>query len=246
MARRTRSPAYPSLNLAEAINRAQAFFNQEGRAPVPPEVAVKAWGYNTLNGASARVLAAVRQYGLLEDVNGDVRVSERALTILLEPDISEERLEAMREAAQQPQVFNDILTAFPEELPSEQGLVAHLVRKSGFTEEGARKVNSVLRATLELAGNSEGDRSAHGASETPVEELSKTQQTSTASAPERPADSGDLNQPMEWRLPLIGGNVAVLSFFRDPDASDIVMLKSYLDVVEDRLKEVATLRPDVA
>lgn len=156
MAGKVRSPNYPAFDLGEAIQRARQLYEQEGTAHTPPEIAVTAWGYNSLNGASARVLSAVRQYGLVEDVGRDVRVSERALAILLDPEGSAEYQEALRAAAREPGVFAEILDEYPNGLPSDQTVVAHLVRKRGFTEDGAKKLNAVLRATLDLVSRSDG------------------------------------------------------------------------------------------
>jgi hypothetical protein len=151
MAGKVRSPNYPGIGLEEAIQRARELYNKERTAPVDPETAVMAWGYKGLNGASARTLGAVRQYGLLEDGPKGVRVSPRALALLLEPQNSDDYLSAVMDAARGPAVFAEILDEYPDGLPSEQGLISYLVRQKGFSEDGARKLNSVLRATMALA-----------------------------------------------------------------------------------------------
>lgn len=243
MAGKGRSPSYPSLHLGEAIEKAEKLYRKEGRAKVPAEVAVGAWGYNGINGASARVLAALRQYGLVDDADGNVSVSDRAITILLEPNDSRDRGEAILSAAREPQVFAAIQDEFPGGLPSERGLVAFLVRKLGFTEDGAQKVNAVLRDTLALAS----DYRARHVVEAPIddaEDAPKAVGSPPLSAPSSPRSApeptGGGSPMLEWKLPLFGGNVAAFSFLRQPTLGDIGVLKAYLGVVELQLKDHAS------
>jgi hypothetical protein len=152
MSKRIRSPNYPALNLAESIDRLRLLYAREKTAHTTPDVAVRAWGYNSLNGASARVLSSLRQYGLLEDVGRDVKISHRGLTLLLEPEDSSEYHGAMLDASKEPVIFREILDEYPNGLPSEQGLISFLMRKRGFIEDAARKLNVVLRETMDLVG----------------------------------------------------------------------------------------------
>ncbi|MBA2669079.1 MAG: hypothetical protein H0U67_01755 [Gemmatimonadetes bacterium] len=149
MPKRTRGRSYPALSLREAVERTRQFYDVERSARVSPEDAVQTWGYRSLNGASQRVLSAVRQYGLLEDVQGDVKISPRALTILLDEEHTDDYQQALKAAAREPAVFAEILDEHEDGLPSDTALVSYLVRKREFTEDAARKINAALRDTLE-------------------------------------------------------------------------------------------------
>jgi hypothetical protein len=87
---RTRSPNYPALPLKAAAGLAQALWKQEKRSIVPPEVAVRAWGYASLSGPARVRLASLKRYGLLEEEGEGVRLSELAMRLALEPRESEE------------------------------------------------------------------------------------------------------------------------------------------------------------
>lgn len=150
MTKTARSPRHPVFGLGEAIQKVREFYKINGRAHVSPDVAVQAWKYKSLNGASLRTLATLRQYGLLDEVGRDVRISPLALTLMVEPEDSSDYAAAIHEAARQPRIFVEILEEFPHDLPADQGVMSYLIRKKNFAEDAARKVNSVLRETLAL------------------------------------------------------------------------------------------------
>jgi hypothetical protein len=147
---RARSRNYPAISLGDAIERAKALYKQEGRAAAPAEVVVRAWGYNSLNGASLRVLSALRQYGLLEGSNEGIRLSPRALTLLLEPESHPEYADALHEALQSPALFQDIVAEYGDDLPSDPALVSYLVRKQNFGEAAAKTLIEAFRESADL------------------------------------------------------------------------------------------------
>ena len=65
---RIRSPNYPTIGLAIAIEKARAVLKTEGKNAVAREAIAKALGFGSLNGASATMLSALSKYGLLENV----------------------------------------------------------------------------------------------------------------------------------------------------------------------------------
>jgi hypothetical protein len=138
------------MSLGEAIERASALYKREGRAKVDATSAVAAWGYSSLNGASLRVLSALRQYGLLEGSNEDIRLSEHALTLLLEPQTSVDYATALRAAVTAPTLYQAILAEYPDGLPSDAAMVSYLVRKQGLGEAAAKSVLDSFRQSIEL------------------------------------------------------------------------------------------------
>ena len=94
-----RSPAYPAVGLGDAEELVRRMFDKEQRTAVSEEDAVRAMGYSGLNGKTRTLISAVKKYGLVSELpGGDVRVSERALTILHPADETEQDA-ARREAA---------------------------------------------------------------------------------------------------------------------------------------------------
>lgn len=107
-----RSPPYPSISLAKAIERA-AELHSMAPYSVPMVVASKAWGFSEKSSSTTTVVAALSQYGLLED-QGVKDARKVSLTPLAEKIImdkrpeSQEKISAIREAAMKPSIFRDI------------------------------------------------------------------------------------------------------------------------------------------
>lgn len=133
MSTRMRSPKYPSTPLPQAIKMIEELFQSERTNSVDREVAAIGLGYSGLTGQSAKMLSNLIQYGLLEKSGkNEVRVSSRAIEILL-PDSEESKREALIEAIENPQLFQDIRERFSDGMPSEAALKSYLL-KSGFTD----------------------------------------------------------------------------------------------------------------
>src|SRR4051812_46002750 len=96
---RIRSPNYPALSLPEAIKSVAAIQAAEQHRTAPKEVVAKHIGYTTLHGLAKRMISAIENYGLLEEVTGDkVKVSPLAMSILF-PATPDEKQNAINEAA---------------------------------------------------------------------------------------------------------------------------------------------------
>ena len=141
---KVRSPNYPSLSLREAVHRVDGIYKREYTNYVPREVAATRLGYGTLNGASASAISALVKYGLLEQGKGreQVRVTQRALEIILTKPGNPDRIAAIQEAALEPPLFTDLHEQFGERPPSDENLRLQLIRR-GFNP---RSVGDVIRA----------------------------------------------------------------------------------------------------
>src|SRR5579863_976325 len=150
---RERSPNYPTIGLPEAIKRIKAIYQQERRNSMPSEVAAKHLGYTSLNGHARSVLSALKKYGLLvsDKGQGQVKVSDDAVAICVYQEGAPERSEAIKRAAQKPEIFREILKDFPDGLGSEANLRAKLITKRGFTESAANTFIRALKETIQLA-----------------------------------------------------------------------------------------------
>lgn len=165
---RTRSPRYPSIALSEAVKMARRIFNEDGMNAVDRESAVKHIGYTTLNGASATALASLKQYGLTSDAGkGMLRLTALALD-LLEPESESAHAQAVQAAAFSPDLFAALRERFPEKVPSESNLRAHLLRQ-GFTNAAVKAVVPAYRETCEYAASADESES-HGLPEERVPE----------------------------------------------------------------------------
>jgi len=237
-----RGPSYPAFGLKEAIERARQLHRQDGSAPTAPEVAVRAWGYGSLNGVSLRVLSALKQYGLLESAGDNVKLTERALAIILEPEGSTERTAAIQAAVSAPSIFGTIAAEYQGELPSDAALVSYLVRRQGFQERAAQRLVEAFRETVELA------------KESPVPQITETGQppvqklaSDTGRGNERAVIEQQSGRPgsgegdrMEFKWPLSGDAVAVLTVTKSVlDADDIEILVGNFQLATKVLRKAA-------
>jgi len=124
---RTRSPAYPFINLETAIARAKLFYDKETRNAANVNVAAKHWGFVEGSSNGAQTVAALINYGLMDDEGmGEkrkVRLTQSALRILLDlrPD-SKERAELIRQAALAPKIHQQLWEKWHRDLPSDAQL----------------------------------------------------------------------------------------------------------------------------
>src|SRR5579859_174025 len=123
---KTRSPAYPAINLETAIQRARQLYDKEKRHPAPVATVVKHWGYTSLNGAALGTVAALKKYGLLDEEGGGedrmAWLSSLADDILMNPDRAKQA-EAIRQAALRPAGYKEMWEKYHLDLPSDQSLL---------------------------------------------------------------------------------------------------------------------------
>jgi hypothetical protein len=149
---RKRSPRFPYIDLAESITRIEEIYRKERRAATTPDVLVTHLGYKQKHGKSARVLGALKQFGLLEEKEGLYRVSDLGFRLLNLPEDSGERASIVKHLAMQPPVIQEVMRAYPDGLPSDATLKSYLVLNAGFNPESAALFTRVLRQTLTFAG----------------------------------------------------------------------------------------------
>ena len=242
MAEKARSKNFPAFGLGEAIDKAKQLYQRDGKAAVDAAVAVQAWGYKGINGASLRALGGVRQYGLLESSGTKiVRVTPQALTIILEPEDSAERAVAIREAAYAPAMFRELREYYPDSLPSDPAIVSWLVRTHNFSEDAAKGLIASYRDTLALVDRlTKTDIGPDGGGR---EEKPKQVRTmfGLMDPPERkpPPPPGGA---MEFKWWLSGDVVATLTVNRALELDDIDVLSESFETAKKGLIKAAKAR----
>lgn len=148
--RRVRSPQYPYFDLPTALEKVQKIWESEGRAEVDPEVAAQDMGFSGTSGSSFSALSALRKFGLIEG-RGDLRLTDLALKILL-PKSEDEKDGAIQEAALKPKLYKDLWEQYSSSgLPSDEALIAALVRDYKFNKKKAQPCVQDLISSLEYA-----------------------------------------------------------------------------------------------
>lgn len=146
---RARSPEYPSISLKEAIDRVKMVYDNDYQNRVPREVIATHMGYKGLSGASLPVLAALGKYGLLEGRGNETRVSDLAVKILAHATGSAERIEALAEAASNPELFEELDERFPRGKGSDQAIRSYLLTNK-FIPSAADAAIRAYRDTMAL------------------------------------------------------------------------------------------------
>jgi hypothetical protein len=163
--KRQRSPSYPIISITDAITRLRQIYQADKRAYTTYNAILEHMGYSTgsqsgRSGTSGRVVAALRQYGLLDEENGQFRVSDIGFRILNLPEESEERAELIKQAALKPPTFRKILAYYKGEVPSDTALRSHLVLNEGFNPDYVDMFIRSFRATIDIANPSSSDYTA--------------------------------------------------------------------------------------
>jgi hypothetical protein len=220
---KTRSPQYPAISLKEAVEKVRLIWDQDYQNALPRPVVAQHMGYQSLNGKSLGVLAALGKYGLLEGRGDNTRVSDLAVTILAHPPGTPERVEALRGAASRPELFAELEGKFPGGKASDQAIRSYLLTQK-FIPTAA---DAAIRAYRDTKGFVDGESRGYTATE-PAEE---------AESPMEPA----LRQPAARNLPPLpsGSNMPVSE--NEGDAYRLSISKSRGLEVVARLTTAAEL-----
>lgn len=155
-----RGPSYPYVDLEEAVRLTRKVYEFSRRSAAPIEsVVTGAWGYSAKSSSGQKVLAALKAYGLLEEVSGgngkSVKISDRAYRILVHEQNSPERLQALREAAVSPRAYALCWEKWGAEMPA--SMRASLLLEHDFVESTIDEFLAGYRKTVEYAKLAELD-----------------------------------------------------------------------------------------
>jgi hypothetical protein len=220
-----------------AVERAAALYKQDGKAAVSPASAVRAWGYNTLNGRSLRVLGALRQFGLIEDAGPrSIRLTPLALSILLTSPNSGERLSALETAATLPTIFVKLAATYDDEFPSDESMIHNLVVHDKFSEEAARGVVAALRETLSCIDKASLPiREPKPAKAAKLLEGRESVPDETPKQGVRMANAG--RESLDIPFPLVSGGQAILRLPRSMSEEEYTMLTTLIDTMLRGMKK---------
>lgn len=146
---RKKSPRAPSIDLADAIARAQAIYERERRHSVPADIAAQALGYKSANnGTALSVLASLRYYGLLErSAGGLVAVTKGVEDFKFSPS-EEQKGQLVVAWLRNPPLFAELLDKYPDGLPSDATIRFELIQR-GFNPAAAEATLAVFRRSVD-------------------------------------------------------------------------------------------------
>lgn len=146
-----RSPMYPYITYSDAVSKARLINKHERKNSTTANVIYNHLGYQKKTGSSGRVLAALKQYGLLEEKSGQYKISDKAWRLFNLPDESEEKTIIEKDFAMRPRIFREIIAKYPDGLPSDATLKSYLVLEKEFNENSVEHFIRVLKSAIEVA-----------------------------------------------------------------------------------------------
>lgn len=166
-----RSPGYPMLNLEQAVEKSRMLYNEDKRSFAPRPVIVRHLGYKDENsGIGNRELSALRQYDLLEEKDGEYRVSDIAYALLFLSEASEERGAALSRAALSPAIFKELWVKYRNDV-SNDTMSDFLIHKKGFNPASVNQVVENYRASILFANLTELTYTEEDGGQTDMEEV---------------------------------------------------------------------------
>src|ERR1700722_5524681 len=238
-----RSPAYPFITLEKALSRAEELRKAVGRNDTRIASAKSHWGYGAKSSGGIQTVAALRHFGLLDDIGAGadkkVKLSELALRILLDqrPDSSERR-ELIQKAALTPKMHLEFWNKWHNELPVDAEIRHYLLVDRKFIENGANDLIAEYKATFSYAGLLDsGNMPPNLEDITMIEPDTASGQISKPNVRHDPVAPGMVVARKEIKddfSVLLQGNKLKISATVDSDG--IARLKQVLDKYEEILK----------
>jgi hypothetical protein len=149
---RQKSPNAPAYTLQECLEDARKIFRIETQVPISRESIADHLDLAAQSGPFNRKLSSLRQYGLLEPLGKDLRVSDLFLCIDHTLDETERR-RALREALGRPTIFQGLLAHYEASgMPSDINLTNQLIFKYRFTKKNAETVAKAFLESCRFAG----------------------------------------------------------------------------------------------
>ena|SRR5271157_789253 len=154
---RHRSPNYPSIGLRVAMGKIQSLFKAGGTAPLMKITALKGLGFDKDDANAARGLAALKSFGLIEEVGNDrLKLSQRGLDIVARQEGEPQRAAALRAAILGPQIYRELLTEYAASgIPPDAALTSELIAAKKFNPNVVDDFIKDFRDTLDFAGLSD-------------------------------------------------------------------------------------------
>lgn len=238
--RRERSPSFPFIPLAKAVDRARAMADTHKRSPARLSMVGETWGYAPKSSGLLQTVSALKAFGLLEDVG---RGEERKLQLselawrLLHDTRSGSKEQAIKEAALRPKMIAEYVTQWLPSRPSDSHCVSELHLDRGFSQASAELFLKVFDETIAFANLKSHDT----LSETVFEMLGPLPGRDRAELEERPPMKPVVqvpklrDEPVELispraTLPLPEGLVAI-EIPRALSKKSYVALKAWVDVM---------------
>ena len=153
---RPKSPNAPAYSIQECLEDIRKIFRAEHQVPISRESIAEHLSLAAQSGPFNRKLSSLRQFGLLEPIGKDLRVSDLFLRIDHAAEDSD-RSHALRDALGRPTIFQGLLGQYENSgIPSDLNLTNQLIIKYRFTKKNAETVARAFLKSYRFAGLGSG------------------------------------------------------------------------------------------
>lgn len=148
-----RSPRYPQISLKEAVAKAKAIYDKDKTAGSPLKAVYSHMGYKGKSGPSSSALGALKRFKLVENRDGRIHLTQRAIAILRLPETDDRRKAALLEAVMAPELYRSLLERYTESgLPSRASLEHEIVLDGRFNHNAIPGLVRDFYESLQFAG----------------------------------------------------------------------------------------------
>jgi hypothetical protein len=154
--RKPKSPPVPSKNLEGCIADVQKLYGEYSHGTFSRSELASALGVSASSGPFATRLSSLRQFGLIEPVGTDYKVSEKFMALNSNARDSAAFKTAALDVIKLPATFRELLDDFPSKLPSKDAVASRLETQKKFNKEAAVRAAAVLEESLRYAGVLDG------------------------------------------------------------------------------------------
>jgi hypothetical protein len=141
------------FSLEEALGKVKILWEKDRRAGSRRDSALEHLGYKSVkSGTALRTIATLKKYGLTEERDGRIYLSNLALDLVIYPPDDERYQKALREAALRPSIYNKLYEQYRDGLPSDTTLRSELTRVDEFHPLHVDGFIRDFRSTIAFAG----------------------------------------------------------------------------------------------
>lgn len=163
-----RSPAYPAINLAQAVKRADQFYKQAVKNALSFNAIAAIWDYQPKSSGALLTVAALKQFGLLSELDEasfgrTFQISPLGQRIISDrrPE-SNEREVAIKEAALKPKIHAELWRKYNGTIPPDSELEYRLENDWAFNRNAIKGFIAEFKETIKFAKLGESDTVSQG------------------------------------------------------------------------------------
>lgn len=149
--KRLRSPGYPLIDLKEAVHKAKILWDKDKSNSIPKEVACEHLGYQTKEGYAGRIIAALKQFGLISDKHGDIILTQDAMDLAIYEPGNQDYSDIVKRLALNPGIYDKIYNEGNANTASDSALKIKLIKDYGFHPDKVNNFLNNFRSTIAFA-----------------------------------------------------------------------------------------------